>query len=86
MCKYYSIKALVYVKIPRLIIKDIVKKPFGSCRRIKVDLGAIRSQIDEIDQQLVDLFEKRMKLTGEVAEYKIQTGKSIGPREGEAET
>jgi len=77
MCKYYSIKALVYVKIPRLIIKDIVKKPFGSCRRIKVDLGAIRSQIDEIDQQLVDLFEKRMKLTGEVAEYKIQTGKKV---------
>jgi chorismate mutase / prephenate dehydratase len=37
-----------------------------------LDLNVIREQIDGIDKQLVDLFEQRMKLTKEVAEYKIQ--------------
>jgi chorismate mutase / prephenate dehydratase len=41
-----------------------------------LDLNVIREQIDGIDKQLVDLFEQRMKLTKEVAEYKIQTGKN----------
>ena len=40
-----------------------------------LDLGQIRNEIDGIDKQLVELFEQRMKLTKEVAEYKIQTGK-----------
>ena len=42
-----------------------------------LDLNVIREQIDGIDKQLVDLFEQRMKLTKEVAEYKIQTGKKV---------
>ena len=42
-----------------------------------LDLNVIREQIDGIDKQLVDLFEQRMKLTKEVAEYKIQTGKKF---------
>lgn len=42
-----------------------------------LDLSEIRQQIDGIDRQLVDLFEQRMKLTKEVAEYKIETGKKV---------
>lgn len=37
-----------------------------------LDLNVIREQIGGIDKQLVDLFEQRMKLTKEVAEYKIR--------------
>ena len=39
-----------------------------------LDLNEIRNNIDKIDSQLVELFEERMKLTTEVAEYKIETG------------
>ena len=39
-----------------------------------MDLKEIRNQIDEIDSQLVVLFEKRMKLSKSVAEYKIHNG------------
>ena len=48
-----------------------------------LDLGQIRNEIDGIDKQLVELFEQRMKLTKEVAEYKIQTGKKVLDRERE---
>ena len=42
-----------------------------------LDLNEIRDDIDKIDRQLVELFEERMKLTTEVAEYKIETGKKV---------
>lgn len=42
-----------------------------------LDLGEIREQIDGIDKQLVKLFEDRMALCREVAEYKISTGKKV---------
>ena len=42
-----------------------------------LDLGEIRKQIDVIDRRLVALFEERMKLCKEVAEYKIETGKKV---------
>ena len=35
------------------------------------DLQECRRKIDEIDNQMVELFEKRMKVCEEVAEYKI---------------
>ncbi|MCI8327956.1 MAG: prephenate dehydratase [Lachnospiraceae bacterium] len=41
------------------------------------DLLEIRNEIDQIDSQIVELYEKRMKCTTEVAEYKIATGKKI---------
>ena len=47
------------------------------------DLEEIRKEIDGIDEQIVSLYEKRMKLTSDVAEYKIQTGKQIFDRERE---
>jgi chorismate mutase/prephenate dehydratase len=42
-----------------------------------VDLLECRKQLDVIDAQLVELFEKRMQICGDVAEYKIQTGKPV---------
>lgn len=42
-----------------------------------LDLSEIRKEIDSIDRQLVDLFEKRMELCRNVAEYKIETGKKV---------
>lgn len=41
------------------------------------DLNEIRIAIDQIDQEIVRLIEKRMALTAEVAEYKIGTGKPV---------
>ena len=35
------------------------------------DLGEIRKDIDAIDQQITALFEQRMNLTRQVAEYKL---------------
>ena len=48
-----------------------------------LDLQEIRGQLDVIDRELVALYEKRMKLCGEVAEFKIATGKPVydGERE-----
>ena len=40
-----------------------------------LDLQEIRKKLDGIDNQLVELFEKRMALCSDVAEFKIQTGK-----------
>lgn len=41
------------------------------------DLSDIREQIDEVDKEIVRLFENRMSLCEEVAEYKISTGKQV---------
>ena len=48
-----------------------------------IDLGKLRSEIDVIDRQIVELFEKRMEICGEVAEFKIETGKKVFDRERE---
>ncbi len=47
------------------------------------DLLLIRNDIDAIDRQIVDLYEKRMELTTQVADFKISTGKAVfdGERE-----
>ena len=42
-----------------------------------LDLNKIRDNIDETDQAIIELFEKRMKLCEEVAEYMIETGKQV---------
>ncbi len=47
------------------------------------ELSEIRKDIDVIDQQIIDLYKKRMDLTTEVAEYKISTGKAVLDRERE---
>lgn len=48
-----------------------------------LDLLEIRNEIDKIDQEIVTLFEKRMQLTGKVAEYKISKGKAVFDKERE---
>lgn len=42
-----------------------------------MDLLELRKQIDEIDEQIVSLYEKRMEVSAQVAEYKIETGKKV---------
>lgn len=42
-----------------------------------LDLQQMRTEIDSIDSQLVQLFEKRMEITSNVARYKIETGKKV---------
>ena len=41
------------------------------------DLLELRDEIDQIDSQIVDLYERRMAISEEVAEYKIAVGKKI---------
>ena len=50
-----------------------------------MDLLKLREQIDEIDGQMVALYEKRMAVCAEVAEYKIETGKKVFDRVREEE-
>lgn len=42
-----------------------------------MDLADLREQIDAIDSQIVELYEKRMDISRQVAEYKIETGKKV---------
>ena len=42
-----------------------------------MDLGELRQEIDAIDAQIVALYEKRMDISGQVAEFKIKTGKKV---------
>lgn len=41
------------------------------------DLKKLRDEIDRTDRETVRLFEKRMRLVEEVAQYKIETGKPV---------
>ena len=47
------------------------------------DLAELRLEIDKIDRQMVELFEQRMNVSKEVAQYKVATGKRILDRERE---
>ena len=46
-----------------------------------MDLSELREQIDAIDRQIVSLYEQRMEICGQVAEYKIETGKKVFDRQ-----
>lgn len=48
-----------------------------------LDLAQLRVQLDEIDSQLVKLYEDRMELCRQVGEYKLETGKRILDKERE---
>ena len=39
-----------------------------------MDLSTLRNEIDRIDSQLVQLYEQRMEICSQVAEYKIENG------------
>lgn len=48
-----------------------------------MDILELRTQLDEIDEELVALFEKRMRVSEQVAEYKISSGKPVMDRQRE---
>ncbi len=50
-----------------------------------MDLLELRKQIDAIDAQIVELYEQRMDISRQVAEYKISTGKKVFDRQREQE-
>lgn len=42
-----------------------------------INLQECRDEIDKIDSEIIRLFEQRMKVAEDVAEYKIRTGKKF---------
>ncbi len=48
-----------------------------------IDLLELRDQIDQVDRQLVELFEKRQDICRSVAQYKIENHKKVLDRERE---
>ena len=42
-----------------------------------MDLQELRKKIDGIDSRIVELYEERMDVCRQVAEYKIETGKNV---------
>ncbi len=50
-----------------------------------MDLFDLREKLDAIDAQIVELYEKRMDVCSQVAEYKIATGKKVFDRAREQE-
>ncbi|MBR3734356.1 MAG: chorismate mutase, partial [Lachnospiraceae bacterium] len=42
-----------------------------------MDLTELRGQLDVVDAELVRLFEQRMQICEEVAEYKKETGRKV---------
>lgn len=50
-----------------------------------MDLQQLRIQIDKIDAQIVELYEQRMDISRQVAEYKIETGKKVFDKQREQE-
>ena len=47
------------------------------------DLLEIREEIDQVDSQIVKLYQKRMQLAKEVADYKLETGKKVYDKDRE---
>ncbi len=50
-----------------------------------IDLSVSRERIDEIDSQIVALFEQRMAVANEVAKYKMENGRKVYDRQREEE-
>ena len=48
-----------------------------------MDINGLRQEIDSIDKQLTELFEKRMKTAAEIAAYKKENGLAVYDRERE---
>jgi chorismate mutase/prephenate dehydratase len=49
------------------------------------DLLQLREELDIIDKEIVELYEKRMDICAEVGEYKIETGKKVFDKQRELE-
>ena len=44
-----------------------------------------RKEIDKIDEEMIKLFERRMEVCRDVADYKLKTGKPVLDRKRELE-
>jgi chorismate mutase/prephenate dehydratase len=49
----------------------------------KMDLKDLRLEIDKVDRQICELYEKRMDIASQVADYKIANGKKVYDKERE---
>lgn len=50
-----------------------------------MDLLDLRNKLDEVDEKIVGLYEERMDLCSQVAQYKIETGRKVFDRQREQE-
>ena len=50
-----------------------------------MDLQELRKNINEIDEQMLHLFEKRMSIASQIAEYKIKNGLPVFQSDREKE-
>jgi chorismate mutase/prephenate dehydratase len=50
-----------------------------------MDLQELRVEIDKVDRQIVELYEKRMDIASQVADFKIANGKKVFDKEREEE-
>ena len=50
---------------------------FGQEGQKSMDLNELRGRIDSIDEQIIRLYEERMDVCRQVAEYKIENGKKV---------
>lgn len=50
-----------------------------------MDLQELRGKLDQIDAQIVELYEERMDICSQVADYKIETGKKVLDKSREEE-
>ena len=51
----------------------------------KMDLQDLRKEIDAVDKQIVELYEKRMDIAAQVADFKISAGKKVFDKQREDE-
>ena len=48
-------------------------------------LGELREALDKIDNEIAELYEKRMEVCRKVGEYKVKSGKKVFDRQREKE-
>lgn len=65
--------------------QDRRRRPPGRRNGVIMDLGNLRAGLDEIDAQIVELYERRMDICAQVADYKIGAGKKVFDRVREQE-
>lgn len=76
---------LIFLIYQRSLLSVFQSTSYNKQRGTSMDLLESRKEIDEIDQQIVELFERRMEVAKEVASYKISTGKKVFDKKREQE-
>ena len=62
--------------------KDASDTDYGICKGDKMDgyIRRIKRQLDVVDDQIVKLYEERMKICEQVGEYKVEAGRKVFDR------